>query len=475
MDKKIKKNIQYNLLYQTIVVIIPIVLTPYIVRVLGAEALGIYDYCYSYASIVITICMLGIGNYGNREIAYTRDDKQKVTNSFFSILFLELLLGVIALLVFLFIIIFSGEYSYYMSLFLIWIIANTVDCTWFYLGIEEMEYAVKKNIISKLLYVFTTILFVHSAKDLSLYIVLFGASVLFANFAAYKDLKEYINFQFDKKVVLNSIVPNALGAIKMFLPTVATQILLSIDKVVIGICATEIASVSIYSNAEKIIQIPLALVTVVNSVMMPRLANEFSNDNSEQIKHFLLNTFEATLFFAFPLMVGIFTCGAKLIPWYLGAEYLGCVDALKILSPIVIGNVLIGISGNQYFVATNQTGILLIGNLSAAVVNIVLDLVLVPIMGVNGACVATVVALYTNVFIQYRVLRKQIVLRKTIRNIKYFFYSLLMGIIVFLVSRAMIPSIMTTLVQVVVGVVSYFLINIVTGDDLIKKIKKAFL
>ena len=68
--KSITKNYIYNLSYQILVLILPIITTPYISRILGAENIGIYSYTLSISAYFILFGSLGIALYGKREIAY---------------------------------------------------------------------------------------------------------------------------------------------------------------------------------------------------------------------------------------------------------------------------------------------------------------------------------------------------------------------------------------------------------------------
>ena len=90
---KISKNYLYNLIYQVVVLILPLLITPYVARVLGAHQLGIYDYVNSIVTLVYTLGLLGIGHYGNRECAYTRDNKEELSETFWSILAIQIILG----------------------------------------------------------------------------------------------------------------------------------------------------------------------------------------------------------------------------------------------------------------------------------------------------------------------------------------------------------------------------------------------
>ena len=73
--KSIKVNYLYNLIYQVFTLVTPLITAPYLARVLGADGIGLYSYTESVASYFLLFAALGISTYGQREIAYTQDDR----------------------------------------------------------------------------------------------------------------------------------------------------------------------------------------------------------------------------------------------------------------------------------------------------------------------------------------------------------------------------------------------------------------
>lgn len=65
--KSITKNYMYNLIYQVLVLISPLITIPYIARVLGAENIGIYSYTLSITAYFILFGALGICRYMPKE------------------------------------------------------------------------------------------------------------------------------------------------------------------------------------------------------------------------------------------------------------------------------------------------------------------------------------------------------------------------------------------------------------------------
>ena len=87
--KSLKKNFIYNITYQILVLIIPLITVPYVSRVVGVSGIGTYSYTYSVVYYFMIIAMLGLNNYGNRTIAMIRDDKEKLSKTFKEIRLLQ--------------------------------------------------------------------------------------------------------------------------------------------------------------------------------------------------------------------------------------------------------------------------------------------------------------------------------------------------------------------------------------------------
>ena len=81
----IGKNFLYNTFYQILSLIIPLVTTPYISRIFGADGVGVYSYVNSAATVFSMIAALGVLSYGQRTIAQSRDNKEETSKLFWEI------------------------------------------------------------------------------------------------------------------------------------------------------------------------------------------------------------------------------------------------------------------------------------------------------------------------------------------------------------------------------------------------------
>ena len=169
MKKSITKNYIYNLTYQILVLILPLITTPYISRVLGAENIGIYSYTLSISAYFILFGSLGISLYGQREIAYNQGKKNKCSIIFWEIIILRTITMLISLILYYFIFVNGQQYQIYYKILTLELIANCLDISWFFQGIEEFKKTVMRNMVVKLISIISIFIFVKKESDLYIY------------------------------------------------------------------------------------------------------------------------------------------------------------------------------------------------------------------------------------------------------------------------------------------------------------------
>ena len=230
--KSIKKNYIYNLVYQILVIIIPLVTAPYLSRVLGVEGVGIYSYTLSNVSYFILLANVGIASFGQREIAMNQDNRKKYSKVFWDLYGYQLLIGLVAVLFYLVYVFFFSKYTIIQAVLIVNLFSAIIDITWLFQGLEEYKYISIRNIVVKLVFTAAIFIFVHSSDDLLLYLGLnAGATVLSAGImwlSAHKILnkpkfKEIRVFKYWKDTII------------YFLPQIATQIYTILDKTMLGL------------------------------------------------------------------------------------------------------------------------------------------------------------------------------------------------------------------------------------------------
>lgn len=464
---RIVKNYIYNILYNLAALFIPLLTAPYLARKLGADMLGTFAYIQSSTAIICTISMLGTYTFGNRQVAYTRDNKQQMSQEFCNIMGLRIMLGIVGTVVYI-VFGFSSEYWPYFLLYYIYYLGYVIDCSWLFVGVEDMKVCTLKNFFAKIGSAVCIFLFIKSEDHLGRYVVILALATFFANASVYTQIKKYVIIC---KVQMKSVFPNLKSAFQLCLPTLVSTVYLQIDKLMIQWITGNEYEITYYDQAEKIIMIPLAFITVLSTVMMPRIANEFHKGQRKQISRLITKACGYSMMMACPLMFGMIGIASHFIPWYLGRTFLPVSYAIIVLGPYVITNTLLGISGGQYFMATDQIPILLKSNIIGMVANVIVNSVMISFWGFLGAAIATIVSQCLMVIYQYYHMNKQIAVISTIlKQVKYFVYSAIMFIGVWFVGNNKVPSVLVTIEQITVGMACYFVILLLVRDEQMKEV-----
>lgn len=451
---KIIKNFLYNLSYQILALILPLITVPYVSNILGAKGVGDYAFTFANTQYFILFGMVGITLYGNRQIAYVRDDKQNLKNNFYSIYFVQIMTVTISSIIFiLFVFIFNVDF--YRTLYLIQginILAALVDISWLFIGLEQFKKTVVRNTIVKLISLASIFIFVKDRDDLVIYTLILAFSNLLGNLTFWAYIPKTIGL---KEIKLSALSMHLKASIALFIPQIAIQVYLLLSRTLLGVF-TDTVQVGYYENSQKLVKMALTVATAIGTVMMPKIANTVASGDMKKVKYYISNSFFFMSAFSIPLMFGLLGISTELSPWFFGKEFVG-IEKLIIISSIIIlaiswSNVL----GTQLLVPLNKIKQFTTSVTLGAIVNLSLNLILLKKMGSIGACITTVIAEITVTTAQFYFLRKFLNIPKLIKSVLIFFPSaIIMFIIVRFIGINMGAKKLTTIVQILIGSISY--------------------
>ena len=230
--ESVKVNFIYNIMYQILVLILPLITAPYLSRVMGGDSIGIYSYTQAFASYFVLLAMLGVENYGNREIARVRDNDQKRVQTFWNIFAVQFVLTIVFVGIYIgYLLIVQPKYMVIYFLQLFYVISAGFNVNWFFFGMEKFKLTVTRNLIIKVLTTACIFLFVKDSNDLWLYTLILSLGTLISNMMVWPFLRKYITFiKPSWSEVKKHIVPN----LKLFIPVVAVSLYNIMDKLVIA-------------------------------------------------------------------------------------------------------------------------------------------------------------------------------------------------------------------------------------------------
>ncbi len=385
----LKKNFIYQTAYQILAIALPLITSPYVSRVIGAQGLGIYSYTSSITTYFMLFAMLGVNNYGSRSIALVKNDRKKLSKVFTEIYVLQCILTFIVTSIYvLYFFVANPKNPLIVIIQGITIVNCFLDINWLYFGLEKIKITVTRNTIVKLFTIVCIFLFVHSSGDLWIYTLIMSASTLVSEIVLFFNLKANVDFVAVKlKNVLKHLKPNFL----LFIPIVALSVYHYMDKTMLGILSTELQS-GYYYNVDKIINIPMGIITGMGTVMLPRATVLVSKHDSDGTVKLFHKSFELVFFLSSAIVFGILAISNEFTVWFFGKEFAPCIELLNVLAFVAFFKAISQIIRMQYLIPAmkNKEYITIIG--SGAVINFIMNYILILKMGAMGAVIGTVVS-----------------------------------------------------------------------------------
>jgi len=476
--KSVQKNYILNLINQLLGIIIPLILVPYISRVLQPEGVGKYSFVSSIITYFTLFASLGFGYYAQREIAKYQDDKEQQAKVFWEIFILRCFsvgLSLVVNLLFVSIGVY-GNNALFMIILSLNIISIMIDASYLFQGNEEFGKIVSRNIIAKLSMTILIFVLVKTPDDLWLYILLHSLMTLLGNILLWPSIIKWL-----PKVHFSELTPfrHTKQVVLLALPAMATSIYTVLDKTLIGVITGSDAQNGFYEQAEKIVKCALTVITCLDLVMIPRNTTAFEKGNQENLKQNVYKTFHFVWILGIPMTLGMMVVASNFIPWYLGESFIDAIILLQIISPIIL---IIGCSnvlGSQYLIPTKRDKLFTISIVSGAVINLVFNLILIQYFQALGAVISTVIAEFTIVAVMYFVVRKELKLSQILKTaIKPLIAGLIMVVVIGFLNTVLNISILSTIILVIVGIVVYGLTLLIIRDKMIletiSEIKKKF-
>lgn len=463
--RSIKKNYILNLTYQILTLLIPLVTTPYLSRVLEADGTGQYSFMYSVVTYFILVATLGTLSYGQREISYVQDEVELRSKVFFSIEIVSCISTAIVLIVFGLFTYFQKTNQIYYLVFSLNILAVAFDISWFFQGLEEFGIIVSRNIFFKLLTLLFIFTLVKDKSDLLIYIA--GTSIL--TLASAVSLWTYIP-KYICKVSMHELklIETFKGTLLLFVPAIATSVYTVLDKTMIGLITESDYENGYYEQATKISKVAIALISSFATVMMPRIGYYYNKHDYKSVNTYMLKSYRFMWFLSVPMCFGLIGITRSFVPWFYGPGFEKEYELLPVVSLLTIAIGISTITGSQYLVPTKRQKEFNTSIIAGSVINVILNIFLIPRFMSIGAAIASVIAETAISVIQLTYVKNEIDLSLILKSSsKYFVSAVIMLGYLLLIGNKLGTTAMSTLIMIVTGGVLYILLLIVFKDILV--------
>ncbi|MDD3228841.1 MAG: flippase [Oscillospiraceae bacterium] len=393
----IRENLLYNFLLQAATLVLPLILTPYLTRTIGPVGIGTYSYTNSIVQYFVLAGTLGTALYGTRQIAYARCDADRLARTFWQVFALRAIMLIITTTVYVAIYYYSK--SPYRVCFLfqaVVLLANLADVSWLFAGLEDFKKTVFRSLAIKIIAFILVFALVKTTVDTWKYVFIQSGSLLIANVALWMCIpKAFFNvkkpFQ-NKEIDLRAII-------SLFIPQIAIDVYVLLDKSMLG-ALTNIEVVGFYDKAEQFAKLPLSILAIFSTVMLPVMSSLFEAQDHEKIIEYLNHYLRIILLTSIPAAFGIAGIAPQFIPWMLGKNFTPSIHLMVLLACLIPLISISNVIGRQYLIPSNHSKVLTISVTCGAFANLMLNIILIPKYQAIGACIATIIAELTVSVIQ---------------------------------------------------------------------------
>lgn len=233
------------------------------------------------------------------------------------------------------------------------------------------------------------------------------------------------------------------------------------------------SSVGYYENIDKIINICLGFITALGQVMLPKSANLVARGKIEESNRLIVKSFKFSTLFCSALVFGLISISDVFVPVFFGTEFLPSIGILMLLAPnlflLAWGNVL----KTQFLMPRGKDMAYIISTLLGAVINTVVNVMLIPIFSGIGAAIGTICAEFISLIYILWVIKSDFDIMKFFASVRYIVSGFIMMLGVVIVKQYVTVSLAGLFALIVTGAVIYAVECVILAyfkDDLLLEI-----
>lgn len=386
---QIKRNFIYQFIYQILAILLPIITMPYISRLFGADGIGKYSYTYTIANYVYIFSMLGFDTYGQRIIATCRENIIIRSKYFWEVYALQILSGTVGMAIYSgFIFLGTNELKLLSATQFLYVASALINIIWLFEGVEEFQKVAIRNAAVKIISVILIFTFVKKTDDLCLYSLIMSSSYLFGNLLFICYARKYVNLV---RPEIKCCFRHLKSIVLVFIPQIGITIFMQMDKLMLGWWSS-MRELGYYQNAEKVINIPIALILTVGIVMMPRITNLKAVEDKKQLDKYISLSMKLLMCGSIACMFGLLAISREAVAVLFGEDFAGSSGIMNWLSITVFFMAWENVLQKQYLIPMGKDKLIAVTMILAAVVNMLFNMVLIPTLGAAGAIIASIIS-----------------------------------------------------------------------------------
>lgn len=462
--KSLAKNSLYNIVYRCLNVVFPLITVSYVSRVLLASGIGEVASASNIANYFTILAALGLPTYGTKVIAACRS-KEETSKSFWELFIINLLSTLLFSLAYYSMILIHPFFKDDLILYCIVglaIIFNFINVDWFYQGKEEFAFITIRSFIIKVLSLVAIFTFVQTRQDILSYALILTLSNVSNYVFNIIHIRKFVYFTKQRLNITHHVRP----ILYLLFASLVIELYTMVGITILTVISVP-ESVGYYTNSMSIIRIVRTLVTAVCAVFLPRLSLYYSNGNLEAFENLIKKGLGVLFYLTLPAAIGLCMVSDDAVLILFGDSFINASISVRILSLSIVTIALSNFIGYQIFITIGKEKLMVYSTIIGAVVNIVLNIILVIQFDYIGVAIASAVSeLLVTIYQIYKLNKLNLfcIERQMMRTI--IVSSIVMVVFINLIFLFNMPLIWELIVAVVFGAGIYFIASIFQKNEI---------
>lgn len=381
----VKKNFLYSFALTSVNYIVPLLVFPYVSRILGVSNIGICDFVDSVINYFVLFSMMGISTLGIREIASAGKNREKRSRVFSSLFLLNAITTTFAIFILLIAVQMVGSLKEYKEMFYIGAVKlcfNFCLIEWLYKGVEDFRFITIRSVIIRILYCISVFIFVRERNDYGIYFLLTTLTIVVNAVINLLYSRKFVQFTFKGLCIKKYIIPFVILGCYLLITSMYT----TFNVAYLGFVSDKV-EVGLYSTSHKLYALILSVFTAFTGVMMPHMSSLLAEGKVNEFKLYISKSFSILCSLSIPvIIVGVFL-GGEIIRLFAGPEYEGAILPFKLAMPMLLIVGLEQILIVQVLTPAKKDKNILINAGLGAVVGVLLNVLLDKQFGAIGATI----------------------------------------------------------------------------------------
>lgn len=421
------------------------------------DGIGAINFLNSVISYIVLLTSLGIPMYAVKEVAKYRDDRLKRDQITIEILLLSFLLCLVGYVAVWLLARFVPQIHSQSALFYVLslsIVFNTVGVNWFYQAVEDFKFITIRALIIRTLSAAALFLFVKQPSDLLIYGLIIVGSTVGNNIINLIHLRQIIDVKSLQIKRLN-LIKHIKPTLQLFIFNLIVSFYIHLNSVMLGFISGD-EQVGFFTAGTKISHIGLTLLSSISTVLLPRCSNLLAKGNADEFNRVIGKSLSLILGLSLPMTIGLILLATPITLVFCGTEYYESIPILILNAPVIVFIGLTNLMGIQILYPKDKINIVLWSVSCGAVVNILLNILLIPSYNAVGAAIATLIAelsvllfqiIFGNRYLPFKI--------SSLFNFKYIAATIIMSISIILVLCLVHGNVPQLIIGVLIGIIVY--------------------